>query len=71
MKTLIILALAAVGGWYVFEQLKQNRDVKKAQASAVEATSSMRRSVEKAGEAAQAAGEAVKKTASRVEEAVK
>lgn len=71
MKTLVILALAAVGTWYVLTQLKQNKDVRKAQDAAVEATASMQQSVRKAEDAAAAANKAIQSAASQVEDAVK
>ncbi|HBL16117.1 MAG: hypothetical protein A2X36_16935 [Elusimicrobia bacterium GWA2_69_24] len=70
MKTLIILALAAVGAWYLMTQLQQNKEIRKTQEAAVEAAAGMKKSVEKARGAEEAANKAIQETAARVEEAV-
>jgi len=70
MKTLIILALAAVGAWYLFERAQQSKVVTQSQQQAVNYTSSLETDVKKAQDAADKANAAIKKGAADVEKAV-
>ena len=70
LKILIILALAAVGGWYVFNQAKQSKVVTETQKTAVEYTTNLQKDVKKAQNAADSASKALKKAAGDVKEAL-
>lgn len=69
MKTLIILALAAVGAWYLIQRAKESKVVTRTQQQAVQYTSSLQSDVKKAEDAAQKANAAIKKGAADVEKA--
>lgn len=69
MKTLIILALAAVGAWYVMQRAKQSKAVTQTQQAAVNYTSSLQSDVKKAEDVASKANAGIKKTEADVEKA--
>ena len=70
MKTLVILALAALGAWYLINQAKQNKQVVQAQKTAIQYTTTLQRDASKAQAAAEAANKAVQKTADELQKAL-
>ncbi len=70
MKTLIILALAGVGAWYLIQRAKQSKVVTQTQQEAVQYTTSMQTDVKKAEDAAAKANEAIKKGEEDVNKAI-